>query len=115
MASLIKGTTIILYERVQTGTDAFNSPVYTETPVKVQNVLICSVDGTNTDIVGDTQLNGKRAVYELCIPKDDTHVWEDRTVEFFGKKWRTFGFPKQWIPENLPLCWNQKVSVERYG
>lgn len=39
----------------------------------------------------------KRAEYELCIPKGDTHIWENRTVEFFGKKWRTFGIPQEWI------------------
>ena len=115
MASLIKGTTILLYERTQTGTDAFNSPVYTETHVEVKNVLVCPVTTSDADIVGDTQLHGKHAVYELCIPKDDTHIWEDRTVEFFGQKWRTFGIPQQWIPENLPLDWNLRVKVERYG
>jgi len=113
MASLIKGTTILLYERTQTGTDAFNSPVYIETPVEVKDVLVCPVN--STDIVGDTQFHGKHAVYELCIPKDDTHIWEDRTVEFFGQKWRTFGIPQQWIPEKFPLLWNLKVKVERYA
>lgn len=113
MASLIRGTTILLYERTQTGVDAFNCPVYAENPVEVGNVLICPA--STDDIVGDTQLHGKHAVYELCIPKDDTHVWEDRTVEFFSKKWRTFGIPQQWIPENLPHDWNMRVKVERYG
>ena len=98
---------------MQTGTDDFNCPVYTETPVEVENVLICPAE--STDIVGDTQLNGRHAVYELCIPKDDTHIWEDRTVEFFGRKWKTFGIPQQWIEENLPLDWNRRVKVERYG
>lgn len=113
MASLIKGTTILLYERTQNGVDAFNSPVYKEIPVEVENVLICPA--STEDIVGDMQLHGKHAVYELCIPKDDAHAWEDRTVEFFGKKWRTFGIPQQWIPENLPHDWNLRVKVERYG
>ena len=113
MASLIKGTTILLYERTQTGVDAFNCPVYTENPVEVKNVLICPAN--TEDVVGDTQLYGKHAVYELCIPKDDAHVWEDCTVEFYGEKWRTFGIPQQWISENLSLDWNLKVKVERYG
>ena len=113
MESLIKGTTILLYERTQTGKDAFNSPVFTEKPVKIKNVLICPAN--TTDVADDAQLNGKHAVYELCIPKNDTHVWEDRTVEFFGQKWRTIGIPQKWILENLPLEWNLRVKVERYG
>lgn len=115
MASLIRGTTILLYERTQTGVDAFNCPVYTEIPVEVKNVLIYPSDTSDVEVVDNSQLHGKHAVYYLCLPKDDVHVWEDRTVEFFGKKWRTFGIPQQWIPENLPHDWNMRVKVERYG
>lgn len=87
----IQGITVILYDRVKTGTDAFNAPVYAESPTEVKNVLVCPV--STEDIITDFQLYGKRAEYELCIPKGDTHIWENRTVEFFGKKWRTFGTP----------------------
>ena len=41
--ALIKGIPVILYERTQTGEDAFHAPVYTETPVTVENVLITPV------------------------------------------------------------------------
>lgn len=109
----LKGITVKLYEKVRTGIDAFRAPIYTEMPVEVENVLVCPV--STDDIVADLQLYGKHAVYELCIPKGDDHTWEDRTVEFFGQKWRTFGFPQQWIAENVPLDWNLKVKVERYG
>lgn len=49
------------------------------------------------------------------IPKGDTHVWENRTVEFLGKKWRTFGIPQEWMEHRVPLPWNKRVKVERYG
>ena len=111
--ALLKGTTIILYEAAQTGTDAFKAPIFKETAVEVKNVLICPA---STDAITDgLQLYGKHAVYELCIPKEDVHDWENRTVEFFGRKWRTFGIPLEWIEENIPLPWNRKVKVERYG
>ena len=113
MASLIKGKTVVLYDRVQTGTDAFHHPVYEEIPVAVSNVLICP-SGTE-DIVGNVETEGKRAVYELCIPKENTNVWEDRVVEFYGRKWKTFGIPLEYIAENVPLDRNRKVRVERYG
>ena len=60
-------------------------------------------------------LFGKKAVYTLAIPKGDTHKWEDSVVEFFGHKWKTFGFPIEGIESNIPLDWNKKVMVERYG
>ena len=53
--------------------------------------------------------------YELCIPKGDAHSWDDVTVEFFGQKWRTYGGVQQYIEELVPLDWNKKVKVERYG
>lgn len=113
MRCMIQGIPVVLYDRVQTGTDAFGVPVYTETPVTVENVLV--TPSSAADIVSDLQLYGKKAVYELSIPKGDTHVWEDRKVEFFGESWRAFGFSQQYIEENVPLRWNKKIKVERYG
>ena len=113
IASMIKGIPVTLYLTTKTGVDAFNAPVYSEEPVTVDNVLVTPVSAE--DVISGVQLYGKHAVYELCIPKEDSHNWEDKTVEFFGQKWRTFGFQQQWIPENVPLSWNMKVKVERYG
>jgi len=113
IGSMIQGIPVILYQTTQTGVDALNAPVYSETPVTVDNVLVCPV--STEDIISGIQLYGKHAVYELCIPKGDSHDWESKTVEFMGKKWRTFGIPQEWIPENVPLSWNKKVKVERYG
>lgn len=111
--ALIKGITVTLYEKTLSGVDGFNAPIYTETAVLVENVLITPV--SSEDVINDLQLYGKRAVYELSIPKGDDHVWEDRNVEFFGHKWKTFGFCREWIEENVPLNWNKKIKVERYG
>lgn len=113
MASLIKGITVTLYEKTVAGEDALKNPVYEEAPVKVENVLVSPV-GTE-DIAADLQLYGKRAVYELSIPKGNVHIWEDRRVDFFGHKWKTFGFCQQYITQNVPLDWDRKIKVERYG
>jgi len=104
---------VILYDRIQTGTDAFNAPIYAETPIEVEDVLVCPVGAE--DVTDSLQLYGKYAEYELCIPKGDAHAWEDRTVEFYGKKWRTFGIPLEWMENLVPGRWNRKVKVERYG
>ncbi|MCC8181529.1 MAG: hypothetical protein LIO45_00895 [Clostridiales bacterium] len=110
---LIKGITVTLYEKTQTGTDEFHAPVYTETAVEVENVLVQPVSAD--DVVDDLRLYGKRAEYELCIPKGDSHSWEDCRVAFFGQTWRTFGFVREYIEALVPLSWNRKVKVERYG
>lgn len=110
---MIRGITILLYEKRQTGTDAFHAPIYEETPVEVPNVLVG--EPSAEDIVSEMQLYGKRIAYTLAIPKGDTHDWNDVTVEFFGQKWRTYGGVTQGIEAMIPLSWNKKVKVERYG
>lgn len=108
----IKGITVTLYEQTQTGTDAFNDPIYTETAINVDNVLV--YPSTQTEILETVNLYGRKAVYTLGIPKGDTHDWENRRIDFFGQSWRSFGIPSQGIEDMIPLDWNMKVTVERY-
>ena len=108
----LKGTTVKLYTREKTGVDDFGAPIYDEVAVTVENVLICPA--STEDIASDMQLYGKHAVYELHIPKEDANAWEDRTVEFYGKKWRTFGTVLEWMKSLTPGPWNRKIKVERY-
>lgn len=108
----MRGITVTLYERTQTGVDAFNAPVFSEKAVQVDNVLVTPV--SEDDVIADTQLYGKHAVYELSLPKGDTHIWEDSRVDFFGQSFRVFGPGREWIEKLVPLSWNRKVRVERF-
>ena len=109
----MRGISITLYTTTQTGTDEFNRPVFTETPVTVENVLIG--EPSTDDVVAEINMTGKRLAYTLAIPKGDTNDWTDKTVEFFGEKFKTIGEPTQGIDHLIPLSWNKKVKVERYG
>lgn len=111
--AIIRGITIKLYERTPNGSDAFGKETYTETPVSVDNVLVSPA--SSQEILDTINLYGKKAVYTLAIPKGDAHEWEDRKVEFFGQTWHTFGIPLEGIECDIPLDWNKKVTVERYG
>lgn len=108
----IKGISVTLYEKVKTGTDAFGAPIYIEKPVKVENILVSPAQ--SSDLPESLNINGKKAVYILGVPKGDSHEWEDRRVNFFGQDWKTFGFTTEGIEELIPLEWNKKVQVERY-
>ena len=108
----MRGVTIILYDKVQTGVDAFNRPVYEDVATTVDNVLIG--EPTTEDIINELNLTGKHLAYTLAIPKGDTHEWNDCKVEFFGEVFRTYGEPTQGIEHLIPLSWNKKVKVERY-
>ena len=109
----MRGITVTLYTKTETGADAFHAPIYTETPVQVDNVLVAPA--STTEILDNVNLYGRKAVYTLAIPKGDTHDWENVRVDFFGQSWRTFGFPTEGIEHLIPLSWNRKVMVERYG
>ena len=109
----MKGVPVVLHVRTQTGVDAFNNPVYSDSAVTVNNVLIGQP--TTDDINSSIELYGKRIEYMLGIPKGDTHDWEDTVVEFWGQSYHTFGFTIQGIEANIPTPWHRKVRVERYG
>lgn len=112
---MLKGITVTLYEKEQIGTDGFNSPIYKETPVQVDNVLVSP--SFNDEMVSSNDLYGKKTVFTLAIPKGDTHEWKDRKVEFvLDKKYtmRTFGTPVVGIESMVPLYWHKKVMCEMY-
>lgn len=108
---MIRGIDVIIYERTQTGTDGFGAPVYTEGPVTVKNVLVTPTAAE--EVVSEIQMYGKRSVYELCIPKGDTHNWENRRIRFFNQDFQSFGPVTEYIEALVPGPWNKKVKVER--
>ncbi|MBR6473422.1 MAG: hypothetical protein IKS99_06860 [Firmicutes bacterium] len=108
----MKGITVTLYDRTISGYDAFNHPIYEETAIQVDNVLVAPT--SSDDVIDATTLEGKKAVYTLGIPKGDNHDWEDRKISFWGKTWHSFGMPLEGIENLIPLEWNKKVTVELY-
>lgn len=110
---MLKGITVTLYEARQTGVDAFNRPILQEIPVQVENCLVAPM--SDEEVLDTLNLTGRRAVYQLAIPKGDAHAWENRRVRFFGEDWRVIGHPTEGIVDNIPLKWNKKVKVESYA
>jgi len=110
------GISITLIVKTESGTDALNRPTYTESQITVNDVL---VGEPSTDEIANTlSLYGKKAKYTLAIPKGDQNTWVDTDVilpEPFAGRYRTIGFPTAGIEENIPLRWNKKVLIERYG
>lgn len=109
----MKGITITLYDRTITGVDALNHPIYAETPVQVDNVLVAPMG--STEALEMYNLTGRRATYQLAIPKGDTHDWTaGKKVRFFDTDWRIIAIPTEGIDNLIPLSWNKKVQVETY-
>lgn len=109
----MKGITVTLYDRAQSGTDQLNHPIYTETAVSVDNVLVAPVG--SSEVLEVYNLTGRRAEFQLAIPKGDTNDWSaGKKVSFFGHDWRIIDIPEEGIESLIPLSWNKKVRVERY-
>ena len=109
----MRGITVTLHVKTQTGTDSFDAPVYTETPITVDNVLVGQPDGE--DVIQELNLHGKRLAYVLAIPKGDNNTWFDNDVSFYGERFHVYAPPTQGIDALVPTSWNKKVKVERYG
>lgn len=110
--ALIKGITIKLYEKTETGKDPFGAPICTETAKDIENVLIKPV--SEEDAAQDFNLTGKKIVYELCIPKGNQDDWINRKVSFYDQDFKTVGKPIELIESMVPLDWNKKIKVEQY-
>ena len=109
---LLRGITIVLINKQQTGEDPFGAPIYSDVEIEVDNVLVAPT--LSDDVVNNLSLTGRKAVYSLAIPKGDENTWENQEVRFFNERWRVFGIPTQGIDGLIPLDWNMKVTVERY-
>lgn len=109
----MRGITVTLYDRTETGVDALNHPVYEETAVAVDNVLVAP--SSSIEVLDSNNLDGRRGDYTMAIPKGDTHDWSaGKRVSFFGHDWRIIQMPEEGIEWLIPLDWNKKVRVERY-
>lgn len=108
----IRGITVQLKIRTKTGEDSFGAPIYDESWVDVDDVLVEPT--SSAENVNNMSLYGKMAAYTLAVPKADTHDWENTEVKFFGRTWKTLGMPLKGIDDEIPLRWNAKVQVERY-
>ena len=111
----LRGITVTLITKTAAGKDAFNRTIETETRETVENVLVAPISQSGEEILTELSMNGKKARYQMAIPKGDTHNWEDCEVEFFGERWKSIGYSTIGIEDLIPLDWNRKVVVERYG
>lgn len=109
----MRGISVVLYERTQIGLDALNNPIYEESPVIINDVLVGQP--STDDVTSSLSLYGKKLDYVLGIPKGDEHDWENSEIEFFGKKFRSFGDVIEGIEANVPTRWHKQVRVQRYG
>jgi len=109
----MRGVTVKLKVKTETGTDSLGMPIYSESWVEVEDVLIG--EPSSTDIENNLTMYGKRTKYTLAIPKGDTNYWEDTEVELpapWSQTFATLGRSTIGIEANVPTRWNRKVHLE---
>lgn len=113
--TFLKGVAVTLYEKTNGGVDDFNAPIFVETEVTVNNVLV--EPAANDAVVSELDLNGKHIAYVLHIPKGDTHIWTNTKVKLpspWNVTLKTYGDCLIYDPNQTPLEWNKKVKTELY-
>lgn len=108
----MKGETVVVIEKTKTSIDPFGNDIYEEKEIVVNDVIVGSpsVD----DLATTTNIEGKKAVFVLGIPKGDLHNWKDTEVIIRGVRYKTFGFPLTQTEANVPGRWNTQVKVALY-
>ena len=110
----MKTIEVLLINDFDTGQrDKTNRPITGEVVTRVPGCLVAPV--STEDVLNTMNLTGKKAVYQIAIPKGDANDWVNARVHFGGNTYRTIGEPEEGIEANIPLKWNRKVKVERYG
>lgn len=110
----MKGVSVTLKKKTQTGSDAFGQPIYTETDVVINDVLIG--EPSTDDIQNVFTRYGKQIAYTLAIPKGDENDWCKAKVVLpspWSETFNVIGDAIMGIEANIPLRWNKKVHLER--
>lgn len=110
----MKGVTVTLKSKTQTGLDDFGQPTYTETDIAIADVLVG--EPSTEDVQNALTAYGKRIAYTLAIPKGDSNNWYKAKVVLpapWNATFNVIGDATIGIEDNIPLRWNKKVHIER--
>ena len=110
---MLQGIDVQLVKKTQTGVDEFDNPIYEEELITVPDCLVGQP--STEDMTASIELYGKKIAYVIGVPKGDENDWTDTEVIFFGKRFKTIGYPEEGIEANIPLRWGKNVKVEVYG
>lgn len=113
----MRGLAVTLTDRVLSGWSTGGDPLWSETKIVVDNVLVG--EPSPEEVAASTGVPGRRLSYILGIPKGDTTDWKARDVSWAGPDGRpiharTFGDPVSGVEHLIPTPWHRKVRCYRY-
>jgi hypothetical protein len=103
------GESVTVHDRVQSGTDRYGKPVWTDSDQVVSNVLVAI--GSSKNVSDSNRPAGVVVAYTLYFPKSYTGelTWKDVTVR--GHRCNVIGNPDRWA--DSPNEWNMEVEVTK--
>ena len=108
----MRGETVIVLRRVQTGVDEGNNPVYENVQESVGTVLVGSPNGENA--TDSTRPYGIQIDANLYFPRDYTgEPLRGQSVIVRGAKYKVVGDPFPVDGGMTPTGWNMTVPVTR--
>lgn len=108
---MIRGRIVTVVSKVQTGTDRFNEPIYSEVLNDVHNVVIQRGESSDLDA---TRPEGARVDFTLHFPKTYTGDLRGAEIVLYGEfsgRYRIVGEPYPYMRENTPTPWYMPVEV----
>lgn len=107
----MRGETVIVQRREQTGTDAFNEPIYGWTETAVEDVL--TSPGSRSDLNDSNRPDGVLVAWTLHMPKSFTGSLRGCLVKVRDDEPRAvIGDPQPYMNINTPGRWNRPVELE---
>jgi len=106
------GEQVIVSRRVQTGTDAFNQPIYDWQDETVDDVLVAP--GPRADLSDAERPDGDRVAWNLHFPKPYAQGLRNAKVSVRGgEACEVVGDPQPYTLENTPTRWWLPVELWR--
>lgn len=107
----MKGETVVVLRREQTGTDAFNEPVYEWTETAVEDVL--TSPGPRSDLDDSNRPDGVLVAWTCHFPKAFTGSLRGAQIKVRADVPRAvIGDPQPYMDANTPGRWNRPVELE---
>ena len=107
----MRGETVVVITRTETGRGPGNSPIWTEAEVAVGNVLVAP--GARADALDSNRPSGVDVVFTLSFPKAFVGSLRGCRVRVRGEAFDVIGDPRPYQDANTPGDWDRPVEVER--
>ena len=107
----MRGESVIVITRTETGRDGGNAPIYSDSETTVTNGLVAP--GTRSDVIDSNRPEGVDVAYNLHFPKTFTGSLRGLRVKVRGEAFHIIGDPQPYQTNLTPGKWNRPVEVER--